>query len=217
VNGCGRPQASMDKELALPECDVLNWLVVNLNRGESRRSVTIDDIKVWYKNKRSKYRRALAAAQAGGQQAASPKPHLPTKPHAPTRPDAKADAAKATQAAKPDAKADAAKATQAAKAADAAKATQAAKADAGKATQAAKAAAVEIVVNHPGGESKRFRVAGGLLDLEGTFNKERKNPALSPALMDSSHTLLLPVERGANAVRVRHDEVYTLFFMPKLA
>ena len=207
----------MDKELALPECDVLNWLVVNLNRGESRRSVTIDDIKVWYKNKRSKYRRALAAAQAGGQQAASPKPHLPTKPHAPTRPDAKADAAKATQAAKPDAKADAAKATQAAKAADAAKATQAAKADAGKATQAAKAAAVEIVVNHPGGESKRFRVAGGLLDLEGTFNKERKNPALSPALMDSSHTLLLPVERGANAVRVRHDEVYTLFFMPKLA
>ena len=72
-------------------------------------------------------------------------------------------------------------------------------------------------MNHPGGESKRFRVAGGLLDLEGTFNKERKNPALSPALMDRSHTLLLPVERGANAVRVRHDEVYTLFFMPKLA
>jgi hypothetical protein len=57
-----------------------------------------------------------------------------------------------------------------------------------------------MIVRHPGGEGKEFqgrRVAGpgGLLDLEGTFNKERKNPGVSPALMDSSHTLLLPVER----------------------
>jgi hypothetical protein len=177
---CERPQESLDKQLRTPDGDVLNWLVVNLNHKESRKSVTIDDIKRWYKNKRAKHTRALAAAQAGRQEA----------------PKTVAPAAKADKLVPNTTKAKAFKGA--------------------KVTAKASPAVAEIIVKHPGGESKKFRVAGGLLDLEGTFNKERKNPGLRPALMDSSHTLLLPVECG-NAVFVKHNEVYTLFFMPKLA
>jgi hypothetical protein len=163
---------------------VLKWLVVNLNHLESRKSVTIDDIKVWYKHLRAKLRRALAATQAGRHEA--PK--------------------NVAAAAKEDERKALVPNTTKAKAAR--KET--------KSTAKAALAAMEIIVKHPGGVSKKFRVVGGLLDLEGTFNKECKNPGLRPALMDSSHTLLLPVE-CSDAVRVKHNEVYTLFFMPKLA
>lgn len=64
-----RPQESLDKQLRTPDGDVLNWLVVNLNHEESSNSVTVDDIKVWYENKRPKHMRALAEAQPGRQEA----------------------------------------------------------------------------------------------------------------------------------------------------